>query len=83
MHRLAPNATLVQALIQLGPEITGELEVTRGLLTRFDITEAKPPEDEQVVEMFSQLARIAAEGPVSCDTATLVHAVSSVVSNRD
>lgn len=78
--RLSPNATLVQALIQLGPDITSELEVTRGLLTRFDISEANSPEDEQVVDMFSQLARIAAEGSVSCDIGTLVHAVSSLVS---
>lgn len=80
MTRLAPNATLVQALVQLGSEITSELEVTRGLLARFDITEAQPPEDDQVVDIFCQLARLAAEGSVSCDVITLVHAMSSLVS---
>lgn len=66
--------------MQLGPDITSETEVTRGILARFDMTEAKPPEDDQVVDIFSQLARLAGEGSVSCDVGTLVHAVSSLVS---
>ena len=72
--------TLVQALVQLGPEITAEPEVTRGILGRFDISEVKPPTDEQVVDIITQLARLAAEGPVSCDVGTLVHTLSTLVS---
>jgi CCR4-NOT transcription complex subunit 1 len=78
--RLAPNATLVQTLVQLGPEITSELEVTRGILARFDISETQPPDDDQVADIITQLARLATEGSLSCDVGTLVHALSSMVS---
>ena len=74
--------TLVQALVQLGPEITAEPEVTRGILARFDITEANPPNDEQVVDIITQLARLATEGPVPCDVRSLVLTLSSLVSRH-
>ncbi|KAI0698481.1 Not1-domain-containing protein [Cytidiella melzeri] len=76
--QLAPNTTLVQALVQLGPDISGEPEVTRGILARFDITESDPPEDAQVADIVNQLARLAAEGSVSCEVGTLVHSLSSL-----
>ncbi|KAI0085426.1 Not1-domain-containing protein [Irpex rosettiformis] len=81
--QLPPNVTLVQALIQLGPEITTEPEVTRGILARFDITETTIPNDEQVVDIVTQLARLAAEGPVSCDVGTLVRTLSSLNGQLD
>lgn len=78
--------TLVQALTQLGPEITSEPEVTRGILGRFEISETNPPTDEQVIDIISQLAnmasevRTATEVPVACDVGTLVHTLSTLVS---
>jgi len=70
----------VQTLIQLGPDITGDAEVVRALLTRFGISDASPPRDNQVVEIVSSLARLAAEGAALCDVGALVRALSSFVS---
>jgi len=67
-------------LIQLGPDITGDVEVVRALLGRFGITDTNPPRDAQVVEIFLTLSRVAAEGTVICDVGSLVRALVSYVS---
>ncbi|KAJ7197229.1 Not1-domain-containing protein [Mycena pura] len=83
LHRMLPNlslpsgASLVQVLIQLGPEITSDSEVVRALLLRFNISEANPPKDSMVVETMSTLGRLAAEGTTMCDVGALVRALSS------
>ena len=68
-------------MIQLGPEMTCDPEITSAVLARFGMTENSPPQDEQVVEIVSQLARLAAEGPISVDVSTLVHVLAPLVSN--
>jgi len=69
----------VQFLIQLGPEITADVDVVRAVLERFDITEATPPWDSQVIDIMGTVSRLAAEGAVLCDTGALVRALSSFV----
>jgi CCR4-NOT transcription complex subunit 1 len=76
---LPPNTSLVQVLIQLGPDITNDSEAVRGLLERFGITAASPPRDSQITEVISALARLAAEGTVICDVGSLVRAFASYV----
>ncbi|RDX42663.1 Not1-domain-containing protein [Lentinus brumalis] len=83
LQRIVPNlslpagTSLVQALVQLGPEITGDAEVVRALLTRFGITESNPPTDSQVVELVTALARMASEGTMLPDVGAVVRALSS------
>lgn len=74
---LPPGTSLVQTLIQLGPDITSDHETVRALLARFGITDQTPPRDAQVVEIVSALARYAAEGKSLCDVGALVRALSS------
>ncbi|KAI0798095.1 Not1-domain-containing protein [Abortiporus biennis] len=78
---LPSDTTLVDALIQFGPDITTDVDICRALLARFDITESTGVRDEQIVEIFSSLARIAAEGGVLCDVGALVRALSSLNAN--
>lgn len=66
--------------MQLGTDISSEPEVMRGILARFNVTGSNPPQDDQVVDIFTQLARLAVEGPVSCDVGTLVQVLSNQVS---
>ena len=70
----------MQSLTQLGAEITNEPDTVLAMLARFEISESKPPTDEQLVTVVTQLGRMAAEGPVSCDVRTLVHVLSTLVS---
>ncbi|KAG9318169.1 Not1-domain-containing protein [Chiua virens] len=74
---LPSGASLVQTLIQLGPEITSDVDTVRALLLRFGISDANPPRDAQVIEIVSSLARLAAEGTTLCDVGTLVRALGS------
>ena len=66
-------------MIQLGSEITADADVVRAILERFDITEANPPRDSQVIDIIGTLGRLAAEGAVLCDIGALVRALSSFV----
>lgn len=77
---LPAGTSLVQVLIQLGPDLTSDPEVVRALLMRFGISDASPPRDAQVIEIVSTLGRLAAEGTTMCDVAALVRALSSFVS---
>lgn len=70
----------MQALVQLGPEITSDPDVVRALLARFGISDANPPRDAQVVEIIQALARSASEGTVLPDVGSLVRALGSFVS---
>lgn len=77
---LPPNTSLVQTLIQLGPDITSDPDTVRSLLSRFGISESNPPRDVQIIEIMTTLARLAAEGTAMCDVGALVRALSSFVS---
>lgn len=74
---LPPGTSLVQTLIQLGPDITSDPDTVCALLQRFGISDANPPRDAQLVEIMSNLARLAAEGTTLCDVGALVRALSS------
>ncbi|KAG6854974.1 hypothetical protein C0991_009797 [Blastosporella zonata] len=74
---LLPNTSLVDLLLQLGPDITSDIDVVRALLGRYGITDANPPRDVQVVETMTVLSRQAAEGKTLCDVGALVRAFSS------
>lgn len=69
----------MQTLCQLGQEVTSDPDVVRALLLRFGISETNPPRDAQVVEIMTNLARLAAEGGTLCDVGALVRALSSFV----
>lgn len=71
---------MVQTLIQLGPEITSDVETVCALLQRFGISDTHPPRDSQLVEIMTNLARLAAEGTILCDVGALVRALNSFVS---
>ncbi|KNZ75310.1 General negative regulator of transcription subunit 1 [Termitomyces sp. J132] len=74
---LLPNTSLVDLLLQLGPDITSDTDVIRSLLARYGITDANPPRDIQVVDTMTVLSRQAAEGKTLCDVGALVRAFSS------
>ncbi|KDR81370.1 hypothetical protein GALMADRAFT_239234 [Galerina marginata CBS 339.88] len=74
---LPPTTSLVEVLIQLGPETTNDPEIVRGLLERFGITDVNPPRDDQVVEIISTFSRLAAEGTVICDIGSFIRALVS------
>ncbi|EMD38674.1 hypothetical protein CERSUDRAFT_82953 [Gelatoporia subvermispora B] len=75
---LPPGTTPIQALVQLGADITTEPDVVRALLSRFDISTANPPQDDEVVDMIATLARLASEGAALCNAGALVRALSSL-----
>ncbi|KAF8078158.1 Not1-domain-containing protein [Lyophyllum atratum] len=74
---LLPNTSLVDLLLQFGPEITSDPDVVRSLLGRYGITDANPPRDIQVIETMAGLGRQATEGKVMCDLGSVVRALSS------
>ncbi|KAG8755159.1 hypothetical protein FRC14_004305 [Serendipita sp. 396] len=74
---LQQGTTLAQALIQLGPELTTDVEVVRALFLRYDISESNPPTDLQLLEVINRLARSASEGSVLPDVKALVRAFNS------
>ncbi|KAL1669392.1 CCR4-Not complex component, Not1-domain-containing protein [Schizophyllum commune] len=74
---LPHGATLVQTLMQLGPDVTNDPDVVRAIFARFGITDAAPPSDNQVVELIQTLGRLAAEGSTMCDVGAVVRALSS------
>lgn len=78
---LPAGTTFVQALVQLGPEITAEPGIVRALLVRFNVTPHNPPQNSQVVEWIQSLARLASEGTVLPDVGSLVKALDSIVSD--
>ncbi|KAL1947536.1 hypothetical protein VTO73DRAFT_13260 [Trametes versicolor] len=74
-----PNGTsLVQALVQLGPEATADPDVVRALFVRFGLTENNPPTDAQLVEVITSLARLASEGTHLPDVGSVVRALNSL-----
>ncbi|KAF5324741.1 hypothetical protein D9611_004517 [Ephemerocybe angulata] len=74
---LPSGASLVQTLIQFGPEVTADVEVVHALFERFGITDSTPPRDAQAVEIVATLAKVAAEGGVLCDVPVLIRILSS------
>ncbi|EJD02104.1 Not1-domain-containing protein [Fomitiporia mediterranea MF3/22] len=80
---LPPQTTLVQALNQLGPDISNDVEVVRGLLVRFGISDQNLPTNEQITDTFMTLSRLTAEGAQLCDVGTLVRVLSSFRAQLD
>lgn len=76
---LPTGTSLVQVLNQLGPDLTDDAQVVRALLSRFGITDERPPRDAQVLEIMGVIARLASEGASLCDVGSLVRALSSFV----
>ena len=70
----------MQVLVQFGPEVTSDVDVVRAILARFGVDASKPPTDEQVIDIFTNLARLAAEGGMLCDAGALVVVFSGLVS---
>ncbi|KAG2739446.1 hypothetical protein P692DRAFT_20881681 [Suillus brevipes Sb2] len=81
---------IAAAQAKYGPEIVAPIvqrifptlsdpDTVRALLQRFGILDANPPQDAQLVEITSNLARLAAEGTTLCDVGALVRALSSFV----
>ncbi|KAK7693144.1 hypothetical protein QCA50_002710 [Cerrena zonata] len=77
-YSFPPDVSLLQALVQFGQEVTGDVEVIRAILARFSVDESKPPTDEQVSEIFTSLARLAADGGMICDAGALVRVYSNL-----
>ncbi|KAI0637267.1 Not1-domain-containing protein [Trametes polyzona] len=75
---LPPGTSLVQALVQLGSEVTGDPDVVRALFVRYGLTESNPPTDAQLVEITTALARLASEGAPLPDVGSVVRALSSL-----
>ncbi|KAJ8454554.1 hypothetical protein ONZ51_g12961 [Trametes cubensis] len=75
---LPPGTSLVQASVQLGPDITSDPDVLRALFVRFGLTENNPPTDAQLVEIVTALARLASEGSMLPDVGSIVRAMSSL-----
>ncbi|KAJ3518409.1 hypothetical protein NM688_g9443 [Phlebia brevispora] len=78
---LPADTTLVQALTQLGPELTSEPDIVLAMLARFEMSESNPPKDEQLMQIATQLGRLAADGPVLCDVGTLIRVMSTLNPN--
>ncbi|KAG8902291.1 hypothetical protein FRB99_004653 [Tulasnella sp. 403] len=74
---LPPGTSLVQALNQLGPDLTADPEIVRAIMARFGVSDATPPQTKQVVEIISTLARCAVEGKQLCDVGALTRALST------
>ncbi|KAF8894430.1 Not1-domain-containing protein [Infundibulicybe gibba] len=87
LHRVIPNlslspkTSLVDVLLQLGPDITSDLDVVCALLSRFGISDASPPRDTQIIEIITALSRRAAEGSAMCDVGSLIRALASFSAN--
>ncbi|KAG8914689.1 hypothetical protein FRC00_011472 [Tulasnella sp. 408] len=74
---LPPGTSLVQALNQLGPDLTCDPDVIRAMLLRFGVSDATPPQTKQVVEILATMARSALEGKQLCDVAALTRALGT------
>ncbi|TFK46033.1 Not1-domain-containing protein [Heliocybe sulcata] len=83
LHRILPNLTLppgttvVQALQQLGPDITEDPELVLAIFLRFGLSKANPPTEAQVIEVVATFARLATEGALTCDVSSVIRAINS------
>jgi len=66
-------------LLDLGPDITGDLDSIHALMERFGITTESPPTAAQAMETISSLSRAAVEGRTLCDVNALMTAFTSFV----
>ncbi|KLO12020.1 Not1-domain-containing protein [Schizopora paradoxa] len=80
---LPSGTTLVQLMVQLGPDLTSNANVLRGILGRFGISEHHAPTDALNVELFSTLGRLAAEGTPMGDVGLLVQMMGAFAPNLD
>lgn len=76
---LPPGSTLVQTLLDLGPDITSDPDSVHALMSRFGITTESPPTAAQAMETISSLSRAAVEGRTLCDVNALMTAFTSFV----
>ena len=77
---LRKNDRLVDVLLNLGPDITGDPDIIFAIFRRFGYSDVSPPEDTEVLEILTGLAALAAEGVQLCDTNALVKTLISFVS---
>jgi len=77
---LPSGTTLAQLIVQLGPELASNVNVLRGVLGRFHISELHAPSDAQNIELFSTYGRLAAEGTPIGDIGLLVQMMGAFVS---
>jgi len=66
-------------LLDLGPDITSDLDSIHALMARFGITAESPPTAAQAMEIISSLSRAAVEGRTLCDVNALMTAFTSFV----
>jgi len=66
-------------LLDLGPDITSDLDSIHALMARFGITTESPPTAAQAMETISSLSRAAVEGRTLCDVNALMTAFTSFV----
>ena len=76
---LPPGSTLVQTLLDLGPEITSDPDSIHALMGRFEISTESPPTAAQAMEIIASLSRAAVEGRTLCDVNALMTALTSFV----
>ncbi|EKM82840.1 hypothetical protein AGABI1DRAFT_97790 [Agaricus bisporus var. burnettii JB137-S8] len=74
---LPPGTSLVQALVQLGADVTSDPDLVRALLELFGFTEQNPPREGQVIDIVSTLGRLAVEGSPLCDVGALTRTLAS------
>ena len=69
----------MQTLLDLGPDITNDLDTVHALMARFGITSENPPTAAQAMDIISSLSRAAVEGRTLCDVNALMTALTSFV----
>jgi CCR4-NOT transcription complex subunit 1 len=78
---LPPGAALVPTLAQMGPEITGSVDVVLAVFLRFGLSDVTPPSDAAAVDLVAQLARLAPEGMLACDVGAVLRALARLNPN--
>jgi CCR4-NOT transcription complex subunit 1 len=78
---LVPGASLVPTLAQMGPELTGHIEIVLSLFLRFGISDVTPPPESLVLDIVSALGRLAMEGTLMCDANVIIQALASLNPN--
>jgi len=66
-------------LLDLGPDITSDIDSVHALMARFGITVENSPTPAQAMEIISSLSRAAVEGRTLCDVNALMTALTSFV----
>lgn len=80
LFSLPNGTTFPEALIELGPDVTAEMETVLAIFQRFGFTETTPPSEDVVLDLFNVLSQAASEGEQLCDIPSLIKALISLVS---